>query len=330
MTTNDKNNFFRYLLLLLIPLGTFLILMEISLRIYLSYHIFYDVEMSRYGQSFKIQSTNPLIGHIHRPGVEGRLMNVKVSINSDGLRDREYPVERNKQKRRIIFLGDSLTFGWGVEEKDTFSTILEQRLNKEMPTEIINFGTGNYNTTQEVNLFFEKGLKYNPDTVVVFYFINDAEPLPKKSALSFLANFRTTTFYWSRFKKLAAQISPGKTFKEFYSDLYQDKQQGWIETRKAFQKLARVCQEREIRLRVVILPELHNLIEYPFKQQHELVTRFLNANGIETLDLAPGFSNQNNPYSLWVAMDDAHPNARAHRLIADHSEAFIKKGVSSD
>lgn len=319
--------FFRYLALILIPLGIFLVLMEIGLRIYLSQHIFYDVEMSRYGQSFKLESTNPRIGHVHRPGKEGRLMNVQVSINSDGLRDREYPVERDGRSRRIIFLGDSLTFGWGVEEPDTFASVLERRLGKEMPTEIINFGTGNYNTTQEVNLFLEKGLKYNPDAVVVFYFINDAEPLPKKSSLAFLANFRLTTFYWSRFKKLAARFSPGKTFKEYYADLYRDDQQGWIETRDSFLELARVCREGNIELRVVILPELHNLVEYTFSAEHELLTRFLEANGIEALDLAPMMSDQTDPHALWVALDDAHPNARAHLLIADHSEAFINTRI---
>ena len=43
------------------------------------------------------------------------------------------------------------------------------------------FRSGNYNTTQEVNLLIDKGLKYQPDQVVLFYFINDAEPVPKKS-----------------------------------------------------------------------------------------------------------------------------------------------------
>lgn len=254
-------------------------------------------------------------------------MNVQVSINSDGLRDRDYPVERDGHSRRIIFLGDSLTFGWGVEEPDTFATLLEGRLNNEIPVEIINFGTGNYNTTQEVSLFLEKGLKYTPDAVVLFYFINDAEPIPEKSSLAFLANFRLTTFYWSRFKQLAARWSPGKTFKDYYRDLYLEDQQGWMETRDSFLELARISQKKDIDLRVVVLPELHNLVEYPFSQQHEQLTEFLQANGIEVLDLAPLLTDQTDPHSLWVALDDAHPNARAHRLIADHSEEFITRGI---
>ncbi len=319
--------FFRYLALLLIPIGISLVLIELVLRVYLSHNIFYDVEMSRYGQSFKMKSTNPRIGHVHRPGAEGRLMNVQVNINADGLRDREYSIERDRHSRRIIFLGDSLTFGWGVEEPEIFATILERRLSKDRPTEIINFGTGNYNTTQEVSLFLNKGLKYNPDAVVLFYFINDAEPIPKKSAFAFLANFRLTTFYWSRFKKLQARWFSGKTFKEYYADLYHDTQPGWIETRESLLKLAQISRQRDIDLQVVILPELHNLVEYTFAQQHEQIIGFLEANDIEVLNLAPMLNEQTDPHALWVALDDAHPNARAHRLIADHSEDFIKRKI---
>jgi len=50
---------------------------------------------------------------------------------------------------------------------------------------------------------------------------------------------------------------------------------------------------------------------------------FLRANGIRALDLAPAFANEGDTHSLWVSLDDAHPNARAHRLIADYSLNFL-------
>ena len=69
--------------------------------------------MTKYAMNLKKDSNNPLIGHEHRPNKSMELMDVMVDINSDGLRDKEYPVEKS-DKKRIIFLGDSLTFGWGV------------------------------------------------------------------------------------------------------------------------------------------------------------------------------------------------------------------------
>lgn len=311
----------RGLILVSLPVVVFLALGELVLRVYLTQRIFYDVEMSRYAQLLKEESPNPRIGHVHRAGASAHLMGVDVEINSMGLRDGEPRADADL--RRIVFLGDSLTFGWGVEQRDTFAYRLEELLSEERPTEVLNFGTGNYNTTQEVELFLEKGLAYEPEKVVVFYFINDAEPVPRRSRWAFLANFRIVTFYWSRVKQLSAQFLPRQTFREYYAALYDDDQPGWRATQRAFRRLAAVCRERGIDLQVVLLPELHALDEYTFEREHQKVADVLRVDGIEVLDVTPAFADVTAPQSLWVSPDDAHPNAAAHRRIAEASYAFI-------
>ena len=318
----------RGLALVLISVGVFLVLGEITLRLFLTTRIFYDVEMSRYAQLLKIESPNPKIGHEHRPGGRARLMGVDVEINSVGLRDDE-PRADAEGVRRIVFLGDSLTFAWGVRREDGFAHRLEVALGEERPTEVLNFGTGNYNTTQEVELFAEKGLAYEPDEVVVFYFINDAEPVPRKSRWSFLANFRIVTFYWSRLKQLSARLFPGQTFREYYAALYEPGQPGWEETKSAFERLAALCRSRGIGLRVVLLPELHSLDEYPFEREYRKVADFVESLGVEVLDLTPSFADVRDPQSLWVSPDDAHPNAEAHRRIAEASLEFLSDPAES-
>ena len=176
-----------------------------------------------------------------------------------------------------------------------------------------------------MNLFLEKGLRYAPDEVVVFYFINDAEPVPVRSRWWWLGHSRIVTFYWSRVKALLAQYRSSARFEDYYASLYEEDAPGWQGTRQSFLELARVCRERGIGLRVVLLPELHALAEYPFARQHALVSAFLEAHGIESLDLAPLFRDEKDPRSLWVARDDAHPNARAHRLIAEYSLPFLRE-----
>ncbi len=310
--------------LLIAPVVIFLGLAEAGLRLYFSYRTFYDVEVARYANTLKNESPNPLIGHVHRPGKSMYVMGVDVTINSDGFRDDEYEIEKG-QNRRIILLGDSLTFGWGVEKEQSFEHLLERKFNAIAPTEIINFGTGDYNTTQEVNLFEEKGLRYRPDAVFLFYFINDAEPVPKKSGFAWLAHFRIATFFWSRTKALLAKKSPSEGFKEYYANLYRADQAGWLQTQQAFLKLRELSRDNGISLKVVILPELHNLVDYTFKDEHALVSRYLSRHGIENIDLAPSFADQKNPTRLWVARDDAHPNAEAHRLIAEYSFPFLSE-----
>ncbi len=312
----------KILAALLISLLLLLVVGEVGVRLYTAAFTFYDIEMSRYANELKIPSPNPKIGHLHRPGASAYLMDVDVEINSDGFRDREYPVARGDQ-HRIIVLGDSLTFAWGVEQDDSFEALLEESLNRVRPTEVINFGTGNYNTEQQVNLFLEKGLKYRPDQVVVFYFINDAELTPVRSNWGFLNHSRLVTLFWSRIHAALTNLRASKSYQEFYSELYRDDQPGWINTRQAFLEIRDVCRENGIDLKVVLLPELHNLVDYPLAEQHAKVQLFLQQAGIRSLDLVAFFADERNPHSLWVALDDAHPNARAHRLIAQYSLDFI-------
>jgi lysophospholipase L1-like esterase len=316
------------LLLILISTATFLVLGEASLRLYLRHRTFYDVEMARYAGSLKMDAENPRIGHVHRPNREAKLMGVTVRTNADGFRDDDYPFEKG-DRWRVVFLGDSLTFGWGVEKEQTFEHGLERALDARQPTEIINFAAGNYNTVQQANLFLEKGLRYRPDQVVVFYFINDAEPVPQRSRFAWLGNFRIATFYWSRVKALFARLDPSAGFEAYYAGLYRDDAEGWRGSQEALRELRDACRERGIVLQVVLLPELHDLVDYSFAREHTLIVDFLQAEGIAVLDLAPRFADQTDPTSLWVAPDDAHPNALAHQLIVTYALEFIAAGRDS-
>jgi lysophospholipase L1-like esterase len=305
-----------------VAFALFLALGELMVRLYTWKFISYDMEMTRYAMTIKERSPNPEIGHVHRPGSSATLMGVPVQINADGLRDRDYPVARTGA-RRYAFLGDSLTFGWGVPEASRFESLLEQKLNAVSPTEIINFGHGNYNTVQEVNLFIEKGLKYKPDTVVVFYFINDAEPTPVMSAWEFLGHSRLLTLLWSRLKTLGSRVDEHQSFQGYYSSLYVEGQPGWNEAKKAFAKLKEVSAANGIALKVVLLPELHDPAHYPFAAEHRKVMAYLAELGIPALDITPAFKDTTDPVKLWVALDDAHPNEVAHAMIARAIESFI-------
>lgn len=95
---HEKKYFIFKILFILVPCILFLLFVEIVLRMILAHHIVYDVEMSRYALSLKMNSLNPLIGHVHQPNKEMNLMNVSVCINSDGFRDQEYSLMKSKKK----------------------------------------------------------------------------------------------------------------------------------------------------------------------------------------------------------------------------------------
>ena len=104
------------------------------------------------------------------PNFNGRMVgeyNVEVKINSEGFRDYEH--ESASKKFKILALGDSMTFGQGVEIDKTYLSVIEGKLN----IEVIKAGVPAYGQDNELEYFLIKGVKYKPDAVVIFYYPND-------------------------------------------------------------------------------------------------------------------------------------------------------------
>lgn len=277
----------------------------------------FDIEMWRYAKDLKVVSDIPGAGHEHTPGKTGVYMGVPVTINSAGWRDREHSVEKENGTVRIMMLGDSLTFGWGARPEDITSYRLERLLNaKEKKFEVINTGIGNANTAMEATYFMKKAYVYKPDIVVLNYFINDAEPTPRRTENVFLEHFYSAVFIAGRFDALMRTYFGKADWQHYYRGLYQENEPGWLVAQSALKELASYCKARNIKLIVVNYPELHELSPYPFQDITNLVASKVKALSIPFLDLLPAVENQA-PQSLWVTKTDSHPNGKAAGLYAD-------------
>lgn len=102
---------------------------------------------------------------------------VRVTTNPTGMRGpREYPVARPAGGRRVLLLGDSFTFGYGVEDGEVVSAVLEDLLNAAPGaprTEVINLGVSGFGQAEELVTWEQRGRAYQPDLVAVLYFDND-------------------------------------------------------------------------------------------------------------------------------------------------------------
>lgn len=312
-------------------LGTFLVL-EFALRVGYPLYRSYNSEMWRYGRFLKVISDDPQIGHEHRPSSEGDFYGVHIKTNSEGWRDREYSLIPPADKRRVMVLGDSLTLGWGVNHEDAYPRILENLLTQSsQPTEVINTGVGNYNTIMEVKSYAKKGEKYRPDAIVVGFYINDAEVIQhRQSALTYqLQHTYLYSLLADRWLNLKVRLTPTLHYKDFYSKLYEPGFPGRSAIADAFTELSDRAREMRIPVHVALIPEMHQFKDYPFQAAHDFVIEACRMNQLDVVDLLPYFINEN-PDSLWVSSEDAHPNRRGQEIIAKGIfESFFKKSKPS-
>lgn len=94
-----------------------------------------------------------------------------VQVNSHGTRGREFSAAKPLGTLRIISLGDSRTFGWGLSEAETYSGLLEKQLQEQFgaakKVEVINCGVNAWSYPQMSVFFREFALKWQPDLVIL-------------------------------------------------------------------------------------------------------------------------------------------------------------------
>lgn len=98
--------------------------------------------------------------------------------NVDGLRDVTRPIETREGLRRIVILGDSVTFGHGLEAPEAFPQLLEGSLRASgRDVDVFNLALPGWSTRQERLAYERIARKYKPSVVVLGVCLNDLAEL---------------------------------------------------------------------------------------------------------------------------------------------------------
>jgi hypothetical protein len=125
---------------------------------------------------------------------------------------------------------------------------------------VLNAGVGNYNTVQEVKHYLAYERAFHADLLILQYFINDAEPVPKARNPGLLGRSYLVAFTISRFDSLLRIARVRPNWKEYYAGLYKDGLPGIRDAKQALVRLAAITREEDgTRLLVTILPELREI-----------------------------------------------------------------------
>jgi len=128
----------------------------------------YEPEKLRYlfsRNAYTFFQYDPLLGWVNAPGKKGALerpeFTIHVDNNSQGMRG---PEVGEKKGFRIAVIGDSFTWGLGVDVEERFTELLQKKLG----VEILNFGVSGYGETQHY-LTLDKVLSFKPDLVLLAF-----------------------------------------------------------------------------------------------------------------------------------------------------------------
>lgn len=122
-----------------------------------------------------------------------------VKLNKEGFRDPEHSLTRDPVKPRLLLIGDSFGFGWGIRRlEDRIDNQIALQLDSQTGRqwEVLNASRPGADTLDETG-FLNQMVKYKPDIVVLIYIFNDIDYLIPPRPVNALWRNRFLRFCWS-------------------------------------------------------------------------------------------------------------------------------------
>jgi len=102
---------------------------------------------------------------------------VPVATNALGFRGPAMTRDKPEGTKRLMVVGDSVVFGWGIPADSTLTSLVCERLRRRgrMEIECLNLGVPGYNTAMEVEALASRWVSLEPDLVLLDFVHNDAD-----------------------------------------------------------------------------------------------------------------------------------------------------------
>lgn len=267
----------------------------------------------------------------------------RIRINSMGLRGNEINPDR---RWTILALGDSFTFGAGVNFEDTFVYVLEKRLRSQFEpgVEVVNAGYAGATIDHELVVFERQGLPLKPDVVILQFFTNDVEDLLQREERERI--YRQIDFPLKRYLRHTAayvlllklklswmgrnvnrdragtgENAPPLSFRgdEYYAQTPSARnQRGWDAYLGHLGKLVDRTRRERIRLVILTIPDEYQVTRpHPFPAPQENIRAFARRNSVPVVDPLSAFRRLWGAGEILYLPQDGHLTPRGHAAIAD-------------
>lgn len=296
-----------------------------------------------------------------RPDATQMWGDVVVSTNEHGQRGPLIPFEKALGLQRILWLGDSVTFGYAVENyEDVFPWIVEQRLEANgHRIETINGAVGGYSPWQEAIWLERDGWNYQPDLVVVGFVLNDVTEKfslvrfggrgvsrqLRDSYSSLLDKLFAHSALVSGIQRLMRELKARRRLGEnpqlgaiqqeildVGTLLRQPEQQNvlaaWAITLENLDHIVEICGQRNVELLVVVFPFAVQLEDAQMlRAPQDVVVAWATERRVDVIDLLPTLGSAAVTENLFL--DHDHLSVAGHRVVADTLSRFIERKIAS-
>lgn len=263
-----------------------------------------------------------------KPNVSANYLGTPVETNSLGLRDSELSPTKEDNVIRVLGIGDSTMFGFGVDRENSYLEALERQLTWAFEgvsnVEVINAAVPSYNAMQEVELFHLLHDRIQPDAVLIQFDANDLYWVPPfieikhflridRLYITHIGAIYRGTFWTDEFWQVeqirAAQRAQGRT--------------GWAAVHNAYRRLSETCSSSGIPL-LAIVPYWKQGV-HPDTITSQAFERFIglcDELGIATSETLPEVLRYTAGSSMTINdlifnfPTDMHPTTLGHSLIA--------------
>jgi lysophospholipase L1-like esterase len=285
------------------------------------------------------------IGHVLQPLQNAFTHDRPVRTNSLGLRDGEL-TKAGPETVRVLALGDSQTFGNGLDLSDTWPKQLEGMLRKLQGGprwEVINAGIPATDTWQHEIVLRRLLDSVTPQAVVLALYVNDVAPryAPTEPDVSRLTNTwskrfayiskRSSVVTWMYNRVLLPWQLRGSGRGVSTEDAVitgennTAAERGWRQVEQSLALMKDHCEDRNVTFLVAILPRRDQVSgENPARAYNRRALSIGAKHGIAMIDVLPDLSaaHRGRGAQLFIAWD-GHNAAPANHVIAERLTATL-------
>jgi len=241
---------------------------------------------------------------------------------------------KRKDIFRITVVGDSLTYGEGVAEEDTYSAIIEKELQKEYKVEVLNLGVMGYQSEDILRLIKEYLPKLQPDLIIYGVCQNDflpseveqydnnmayKVPLPREFKDFFIKRTLTGQFLNDKYNRTLLRLHLRD---DFQADILKDFYNYQTRFANNAEEISNFALENNVPIVAMVLDQNPSLKEKA-REITLIAEKILKEAGIMVIP-TDDYYQQYDGRKMAVNVWEGHPNEQAHRIFADYFLEHLK------